>query len=97
MTQKNAPANRGESSNYQSISNFNSTSAQRHRLSNWLYEHGSITTIQARKHLDILSPASRILELRKQGFLITTIWSQCYTEHGRHRVARYVLRDLLVK
>lgn len=42
----------------------NSASSQRARLLEALQRLGSITTIEARKHLDILAPAPRILELR---------------------------------
>jgi hypothetical protein len=75
--------------------NFKDNSAhnQRLKLLDWLLEKNSITTAQAREYLDIMSPAPRILELRKAGYLIDTIPDTWTSEHGiNHKgVARYVL------
>lgn len=69
----------------------NSAHSQRMRLVSVL-EQRSITTIEARRDLDILMPAARVFELRARGFDIETIWTDDLTECGRkHRVARYVL------
>lgn len=71
----------------------NSASLQRARLVVHLQEYGSVTTIAARRDLDIMMPAARILELREQGYKIDTIWTNDTTEQGnQHRVARYVWR-----
>lgn len=71
---------------------FNSASNQRERLLSYLREHGSITTIAARRDLDILMPAARFLELRRFSHRIDTVWVDRATEAGRvHRVAKYVL------
>ncbi len=71
---------------------FNSTAAQRARLLENLQLAGSITTLQARAQLDVLHPAMRVLELRKQGHRITTHWTTENTDCGQaHRVALYVL------
>ncbi|MCF7996176.1 MAG: helix-turn-helix domain-containing protein [Chromatiaceae bacterium] len=43
---------------------------QRDRLLNYLLKVGSITTAEARTILKIMSPASRVLELRQRGWLI---------------------------
>lgn len=73
--------------------NDNSAESQRVRLAIALREHGSITTIEARRDLDIMMPAARILELREQGCKIDTVWTNDTTEQGKqHRVARYVWR-----
>ena len=53
---------------------------------------GPKSTIELRRHWDILSPAARVLELRKRGFDILTNWVQQATDCGQlHRVALYVL------
>lgn len=72
--------------------NDNSTHNQRLKLLDWLFEKGSITTSDARDCLDIMSPAPRIMELRKASYQIVTIWDSWISEHGiKHRIARYVL------
>jgi hypothetical protein len=73
--------------------NDNSTHTQRlHLLAAFEKQH-SLTTIEARRDLDILMPAARVFELRAMGYDIATIWTQGETECGRkHRIARYVLR-----
>ncbi|MFI3219338.1 MAG: helix-turn-helix domain-containing protein [Methylococcales bacterium] len=70
--------------------NPNSNEAQRTRILEWLRGE-SLTTLQAREHLDIMHPAGRIKELRKLGFNILTYWSIESTGKANHRVARYVL------
>jgi hypothetical protein len=70
----------------------NSASDQSSRLLAWLKGHGSITTIEARRPLDIMHPAMRVKELRGTGSRIDTIWTHQPTECGKvHRVAKYVL------
>ena len=73
--------------------NDTSTQAQKQRLLLSLRER-SITTIEARKDLNILSPAARIFELRHDlGLNIQTVWTnECTPEGYRHRVAKYVLQ-----
>lgn len=80
----------------QNKSNFNPDSntaaAQHERLLQYLQTVGSLTTIKARKCLDILHPAARVMELRRSGLNIITDWHVDHTEQGQpHRVARYVL------
>ena len=60
--------------------------AQRTRILDWLRRE-SLTTLQAREHLDIMHPAGRVKELRKQGFNIMTYW----TIEAKHRIAKYVI------
>ena len=70
----------------------NSLLAQRQRLLRYLCNHKCITTIEARKLLDIMSPASRIFELRSEGYEITTEWvTQNTADNISHRIGQYVL------
>ena len=71
----------------------NSTNNQRLKLLDYLQEHGSITTAEARDNLDVMSPAPRIMELRRIGILINTVSDQWISNHGiNHKgIARYVL------
>lgn len=73
--------------NYQS----NSLPAQRKRLAAWLELHGSITTDEARRELDIMHPAGRMSDLRARGFNIATVWDNSPTARGSmHRMGKYV-------
>ena len=69
-----------------------SAEAQRKRLIDALH-CGPITTIEARRNLDILMPAARIYELKHlHGFDIQTVRVRQETEGGKlHSVAKYVL------
>lgn len=70
----------------------NSASGQRQAILNWLEEFDSLTTLQARDKLGIMSPASRVLELREQGHHIVTYWTTSFDNAGtKHREAKYVL------
>lgn len=64
---------------------------QRSRLHAYLREHKRISTLTAWAELDILAPAPRILELRREGVNIVTYWTVEDTPKGRHRIADYVL------
>jgi hypothetical protein len=66
--------------------NKNSLESQRQRILEHLHRK-TLTTIEARQELDIMSPASRVLELRARGENIVTHWT---VEQG-HRIAQYVL------
>lgn len=70
-----------------------SAAAQRKRLIDAL-RCGPVTTIEARRNLDILMPAARIHELKHlHGFDIQTVRVHQETDSGRlHSIARYVLR-----
>lgn len=69
----------------------NSTPAQCERLLDALRK-GPISTLDARRDLDIVHPGGRAKDLRDSGHVITTAWSREPTDCGRlHRVARYVL------
>lgn len=70
----------------------NSASAQRARLLQRL-RIAPLDTLEARKMLDILMPAARICELRKQGNRIDTVRVARPTDEGKlHSVALYVLQ-----
>lgn len=70
----------------------NSKAAQRGRLLQYLQLHGSITTLQARQILAVMSPAPRIKELRELGYSITTNWVKDTDSAGvEHRQGLYVL------
>ena len=77
-------------------SNSNSAQDQRKRLIDWLLTHGSIDTITARRELDILCPAARVLELRHRfGHNIDTVRTKQPTDCGKlHTVALYVLAEV---
>ncbi len=63
---------------------------QRQRLLNYLNEKFSITVNEARVELSILHCPARVLELRKIGYDIRTIWVDEYDQNGIfHRVGRY--------
>ncbi|OGT07193.1 MAG: hypothetical protein A2X78_03850 [Gammaproteobacteria bacterium GWE2_37_16] len=66
--------------------------SQRQRLLDWLRKE-PITTLQARRLLNILSPAPRVHELRhKDGHNIVTNKIEDITSEGKpHRVGQYVL------
>jgi hypothetical protein len=69
-----------------------SAEAQRKRLIDALH-CGPITTIKARRNLDILMPAARIHELKhKHGYDIQTFRIRQETDSGKlHCIAKYVL------
>ncbi len=54
----------------------------------------SINTFEASRGLGVYHPPARILQLRKKGFCIETIWQVIEAENGdKHRVGCYVLRS----
>ena len=67
------------------------SNSQRQRILAWLRER-PLTTLQARKELDIMHPAARVQELRELGNRIITYWHVTHSDSGtKHRVGRYVL------
>ena len=67
------------------------TEAQLSRLLTVL-RSGATTTVQLVREHDILHPPARILQLRKRGFDIKTVWVSAETLRGAvHRVGKYVL------
>ena len=72
-----------------------SASAQRARLLETLKKR-PVTTLEARREIDVLHPASRILELRREGHKIDTLWTRDVTTEGHpHRVAKYVFHPVV--
>ena len=70
----------------------NSTSAQRARLLDYL-KMAPVDTLKARRELDILHPAARVMELRAEGKRIDTVRVMRPTDEGKlHSVALYVLQ-----
>jgi len=63
---------------------------QRERILAWL-KTAPLTTLQARKELDVLHPAARVMELRIRGHNIVTHWTISDTGKAKHRIASYVL------
>ena len=70
----------------------NSAADQRLRLLTAIRETGSVTTTEARLHLEIMNPSQRVTELRQQGLKIDTTWTHAPSEAGcgPHRQALYV-------
>ena len=64
--------------------------SQRQQILAWLYVE-TLTTLQARKELDIMHPAARVKELRERGYNIVTHWTTESTGKAKHRVACYAL------
>ena len=88
----NAPlAGKGEGKKLHSDNN--SAQAQRQRLLDALRK-SPVSTIAARRDLDIMMPAARVHELRHRfGHNIDKVWVQLPTDSGKlHRVALYVLQ-----
>ena len=70
----------------------NAAAAQRARILAHLQAGRPLTTIQARRELDTLHPAARVMELRRAGWSISMAWVTEETGAGqRHRVGRYWL------
>ena len=71
----------------------NDANTQAKRLLIALRGLGSITTLEARKGLDILAPAARIFDLRyREGHCIALTWEHTFTDAGvKHRIGRYTL------
>lgn len=73
------------------LKNGNAAIAQRKRILDFLRIR-PLDTLTARKELDIMHPAARVMELRKRGFGIKTIEIDRQSDCGKiHRVACYVL------
>lgn len=69
-----------------------SRKAQRDRIGDYLLRHGRATTIELRESCNALCPAARILEMRRMGWSIATVWTPTHDAQGRpHRCGLYVL------
>ena len=70
---------------------WNSTAAQCTRALVRMRD-GPVTTYELRRQHDIYDPPSRVLQLRKRGHEITTLWQEVRTESGVvHRVGQYCI------
>ena len=79
--------------NTHSDHNDNSAHTQRLLMLAAFEKQHSLTTIEARRELDIMMPAARAFELRAMGYDIATVWTLGATEdEGKHRIAQYVFR-----
>jgi hypothetical protein len=94
-TNENAGGQPGESSatsqKHEVNHSWNSTEAQCARALKRMRD-GPVTTYELRRKHDIYDPPSRVLQLRKHGHEITTLWQRVRTEAGVvHRVGQYCL------
>ena len=72
--------------------NDTALASQRTMLLAHLKEHGSISTVTCRDQYGVMSPAARLMELRRAGHPIRTVRCVDYDEAGRrHPCARYEL------
>jgi hypothetical protein len=70
----------------------NDATNQRSRLLEALSKF-PVTTLEARRYLDIMHPAGRVKELRRFGWIIETVWiAQATEQRVKHRVGLYVFR-----
>lgn len=70
----------------------NTNAAQRARITAAL-RVGPVSSVEMRERLDVLHPAGRVMELRRDGQPIELIWQDRPTACGRvHRVGVYFLR-----
>ena len=70
----------------------NTAEHQRARLLEAMRLCAGITTLEAMRFLDIVDPRARVVELRKEGYLIDTSWVSQPSECGRlHNVGLYTL------
>jgi hypothetical protein len=96
MNEKKATPNNEAAPNktqpqFKATGGSNDAAAQRKRALE-LLRTGPKSTLQLRRDADILSPAARVLELKRKGFNILTQWVHQPTDCGKlHRVALYVL------
>lgn len=93
MDKKNAQPSQAGSGAENKPSQFAdlSAAAQRARLLDRLHI-GPVSTLEARRKLEILAPAARVFELKAQGYKVEKVWIKEETEGGVfHRVALYFL------
>jgi hypothetical protein len=70
----------------------NTSHSQRSRIIAWFNEtKPCLTTTEARQKLGIMSPASRIFELKRMGHKISLLWTNQVDTNGvPHRAGEYV-------
>lgn len=78
--------------NERSVKRMNSYPTQCQRILDYMLDHGSITQLEALKDLGVFRLASRISEMRKNGYQITSELVQVENRYGETcRVKRYRL------
>lgn len=71
---------------------------QRQRIINYIREFGSITSKEAYDDLGITQLATRIKELKEQGYEFKTKWENSKNRYGeRVDFKRYYLADMVVE
>jgi len=83
--------NRGSEKELQRGNYTTTAKIQRLQILAHLLAGNSLTTQQARLELCIMSPAPRVLELRRQGYKIVTERTIYEDSQGKHSIARYIL------
>lgn len=64
------------------------------RVLDYIDKHGGITQHQATKHISVQRLASRISELKKQGYPITDEWVRGVNKYGeKWRAKRYSMEE----
>lgn len=72
---------------------MNSNPTQCQRILDYMLDHGSITQLEALKDLGVFRLASRISEMRKDGYQITSELVKVENRYGETcRVKRYSLK-----
>ena len=73
---------------------MNSNPTQCERIIDYMHEHGGITQFEALNELGVMRLASRISELRRNGYEITSKMVKVKNRYGEAcRVKRYSLRN----
>lgn len=71
---------------------------QRQRIINYIYEFGSITSKDAYNDLGITQLATRIKELKEQGYQFYTKWEHSKNRYGEDvSFKRYYLEDVVTQ
>jgi len=71
---------------------------QRQRIINYIWECGSITSLEAYKELGITQLATRIKELKELGYEFKTEWESSKNRYDeRVDYKRYYLADMIAK
>lgn len=71
---------------------------QRQRIINYIRKFGSITSLDAYKDLGITQLATRIKELKEQGYEFITKWESSKNRYGEKTdYKRYFLDDMVVE
>lgn len=62
---------------------MNEKEIQKAAILRWISEHGEIDALTALRELGIMRLASRICDLKKDGFPVVDRWEYKYDERGR--------------